>query len=132
MATIDPDARVDPNDVRDIFDTDLDDGHLNAFINGAHRIVEDQLASSGLGQTTLDQIELYVSAHLATLWDQRAASESIGSEYTVSYQGQTGMHFEATFYGQTAMTMDKTGTLASAGLKRARFDVWGVDGKVTT
>ncbi len=129
MAKVNPDARVVVNQVKDIIDTGLTDGQIRAFINTSHNFVVDLLTGEGLTEATLTEIELYLSAHLLSLREQQAESESIGSEYTVKYQGKTDKGFEATMYGQTAMSLDTTGKLveASMSLKQASFIVHGTN-----
>lgn len=110
----------------DIIDTDLEEGQINAFINTANNLVTAKLGSSGLDAAILHDIELWLSAHFLCMRDMRARSESIAGEYSVTYQGETKMGFEATLYGQQALALDYTGTLATAGaaLKRAYIEVF--------
>lgn len=127
MAQLNDDARVNVADVKDIIDTTLTKGQIHAFINGAHQIVLDNLTGEGLSEETLTEIERYLSAHLLALRDQQVQSERIGSEYQATYQGKTDKGFEATFYGQTAVSLDPSGKLAEAGLllKQSSFRVHG-------
>lgn len=124
MATLDPDARVEPDEVKEIIETDLTDSLINAFINSAHYFIQENLLNKGLSANILTQIELWLSAHFLAIRDQRVESESIAGEWQAKYQGKTGMGFEATTYGQQALMLDTTGTLASAGLKAITFEVY--------
>lgn len=117
--------RVTAVDVKTIVETDLTDLQIGAFIVTANRVVEDQLVGSALGAETLKEIEQYLAAHFLSARDPQAQTEKIGGEYQVTYQGQTGMALASTHYGQTAMSLDTTGALAAAGMKRARVTVWG-------
>lgn len=127
MAELDTDARVDAPSVKEIIATNLTDEQVNAFINAAHQQVENVLASAGLTEKTLTLIETYLAAHLLSLRDPRAERESFGGDYTIQVQGETGKGYESTLYGQTAISLDTSGLLASAGagLKRARVEVHG-------
>lgn len=127
MATIDPNARTDAPSVKEIIETNLTDETVIAFVNTAHRQVEDVLGSAGLSVATLTEIEKYLAAHFLTLKDPRAESEGYGGDYKIKVQGETGMGLEATFYGQMAISLDTSGLLASAGagLKVARAVVHG-------
>lgn len=129
MAKINPDALVTVNDVTDIILTDLTDEQVQAFINTAHRIIEDVLTGEGLSEETLKEVEQYLAAHLLTLRDPRVSTEKIGQEYSATYQGQSGLGLEATQYGQVAITLDPTGKLAAASkpLKQAKFGVHGLN-----
>ena len=125
MAVIDPHARITVDELKDIFATTLTEAQLCAFINSATLVVTEELVSEGLSSDRLKQIELYLSAHFATLNDPRMESEKIGSEYSSKVQGKTAMNLDATFYGQTAKLLDTSGVLAQmgAGLKKASITV---------
>jgi hypothetical protein len=110
--------------VKVILDTDLTDAQITAFITTANALVDDQLLNKGLSSTILTEIEKWLAAHLASIRDQRVSRESIGDEYSATYQGKTDMGLEATLYGQTALALDTTGTLRSTKLKVADFEVY--------
>lgn len=123
MATLLADARVDADDVKEIVDTDLTDVQINAFINTAHRYVDANLLGKSLDADTLTDIELWLSAHFLSMRDPRVSSVSANG-LSASYQGKTGEGLKATLYGQQALALDASGTLASLGQKRAVFEVW--------
>lgn len=102
-----------------VFDTDIAD--TIPFITTANLIVTDKLDGEGLTTAQLKEIEKYLSAHLASLQDQRIAQEKIG-EVAVTYQGKTGLGLDGTKYGQTVKMLDTTGILASMGKGKATFD----------
>jgi len=115
--------RTTENDVSDIFDTSLDSASLSAWIGVANELVDDiDDADSSLSSSRLTKIEKLVAAHLAASQDQRHESASGGAR-SVSYQGDTGMGFEGTKHGQAALTLDPTGTLASAHKPSASVSV---------
>jgi len=104
-------ARVDTADVLEIFDETLDAGvTLDVFINMAHLMVEEVLASAGLSEEILTEIERLLSAHFACIKYPRASSEGAG-KVSVGYSGSTGMKLSYTVYGQQAMVMDSSGLL---------------------
>ena len=117
MADLDPEARVDADDVKEIFETDLTDAQVNAFINTAHLLVEEELGNQGLSEGRLTEIEKYLSAHFAALRDQRLESETTG-EHSWRAQGKTDMGLDATIYGQQARILDTSGTLANASIPK--------------
>ena len=133
MATLSDDARVSATAVKDIIDTDLTVGQINAFINAANLVVTTQLASAGLGETLLTEIEKWLTAHLLSTRDQRTESESVGGGggYSVRFQGKTSMGLDATIYGQQVKLLDTSGTLARLGLKTARLNVISLDDILT-
>lgn len=124
MATLDPDARVDAGGVKEIIETSLADTLINAFINTAHHLVQEDLLNKGLSSDLLTEIELWLAAHFLAIRDKRVEKESVGNEWSATYQGKTKMGFEATTYGQQALMLDTTGSLAAIGLKRATFEVY--------
>lgn len=125
MATLNPAARTDADSVKEIIETELTDDVINAFINSAHLTVQNKLAASGLGSETLADIEKWLAAHYMAVARQRQTeTESVGGEWSVKYQGRTDTGLNSTFYGQTALGLDTTGTLASLGKKAAIFKVY--------
>lgn len=122
MAVLDATARVTVAQVQEIISTKLLPETINAAINTAHHLVDAKLASSGLGTDLLTDIELWLSAHFVAIRDPRSKSESIG-DYSTTYQGNTDMGLNATTYGQQAIALDYTGTLASMGLKKATLNM---------
>lgn len=122
MATLDADARVTVAQVQEIISTKLSPETICAAINTAHHLVDAKLADSGLGSELLIDIELWLSAHFVAIRDPRAESERIG-DYSATYQGKTDMGLKATTYGQQAIALDYTGTLAAMGLKKATLNI---------
>jgi hypothetical protein len=121
MAEIDPEARVNPGDVRDIIDTELTDSQVNAHINTGH-LVAGRI--TGLAEATMKMIELWLSAHFVAISDPELKSESVGGEWSVSYNVKTpGEGLEATRFGQQAIELDTSGTLVESGTKEAVFQV---------
>lgn len=120
MATVVSDSRIEVADLIEIFDTELTSAQLGAFINSAHYLIQANLTSSGLSETVLTEIHKYLAAHFASLRDQRVESEQV-ADVRKSYQGKTGMYLESTYYGQMALTLDTSGTLAKLGEKAATF-----------
>ena len=114
--------RVSSTDVKKIIDTELVDIDIDIFIDTAAEIIKIYLSDAGLADTLLAKIELFLSAHLVTLREQQVSSEKYGNA-SATYQGKTGMHLTSSHFGQTAMTLDVTGKLASAGKGVSTFEV---------
>jgi hypothetical protein len=103
--------RTDSNKVDNILDTSLDSNELTSWIDIATELVDDiEAVDSSLSDKRLEKIERLTAAHLASAQDQRHESTS-GASRSVEYQGDHGMGFEATDYGQRALALDPTGTL---------------------
>lgn len=112
--------------VKAIIDTSRD---TSAFITTAQLLVDEELADKGLSDDRLDQITLYLAAHFVCITEEsgglRRSKLGDGDEsYKVPDAKTSGLTF--TRYGQQALILDKSGTLAaisaSGGLK-ARFTV---------
>jgi hypothetical protein len=123
MASVVAGSRIQVADLIEIFDTELTSAQLAAFINTAHYLIQANLTASGLDENVLTEIHKYLAAHYASLRDQRLESEQVG-DVRKSYQGKTGMYLEATNYGQMALALDTSGTLANLALKPATFLVF--------
>ena len=115
-------ARVTTADVKVIFDTDLTD--LSAFISIATLQV-DNIATLGiLSAATLVELERWLAAHYCAIRDRQASKVTVlDSSHT--YDGKTGSGFASTLWGQQALQIDTTGTLASLGKKRASITYLG-------
>jgi hypothetical protein len=112
--------------VKAIIDTSRD---TTPFIATATLLVTEELADKGLSSERLDQITLYLSAHFVCITEEhgglRRSKLGDGDE---SYRapGPDAYGLQATNYGQQAMLLDTSGTLAKvgAGAKlRALFEV---------
>lgn len=117
-------ARVTAADVQTIIDTNLTTAQINAFINAANAIIQDNLLDAGLGTTTLAQIELWLAAHLLAIRDQRERSVTISDGKVDYHQPQFGLGLDATMYGQQVKLLDWSGRLAALGQKRAVIEVY--------
>ena len=100
---------------------------LTPFIETANSVTSrvNNLASSNgysLTDTELELIERCLSAHLYVMSDQTYAEKRTGDAEAV-YKGMSGMGLEASNYGQQALIIDTTGSLAalSKGYKAKGF-----------
>jgi len=123
MAELNTDARVTPADVKEIISTALTDAVINACINTANNIIDANLTSLSAASAILMDIELWLSAHFVAIRDPQAKQKSVAGEYSVTFEkGQVGTGFGATTWGQQALALDFTGTLASMGLRAAKIE----------
>ena len=103
--------RVTAAEVKQVFDTSLEDDRLVPFIAQADLIIDEELVGRDLSDARLKLISQHLSAHYASLaLDRRADQEGVAGA-TITYQGRTGMGFNATQYGQTALELDNSGRL---------------------
>jgi len=107
-------------DLIEIYDTELTDAQLSAFVNSAHYLIQANLLNKGLDENILTEIHKYLAAHFASLRDQRVQQERV-AEIGKTYQGKTDMYLESTSYGQMAVALDTSGTLANLGEQPATF-----------
>lgn len=106
--------RITEDDVRGIVQVSTSIS-LGPFIDTANTVtdhVDSKDTAGDLSDAMLREIEKNLAAHYYSLRDQLYSSKSTGKA-SGSFQGQTGMGFDFTPYGQTAKRLDFTGTLAS-------------------
>lgn len=115
--------RVTESEVKEIFETDKT---ITAFITTANKIVTKNLEGEGLEDDTLKEIERWLSAHLASVYDKKnmATEQEIG-DASVVYGTKKGLGLDNTMYGQNVKLLDSTGILANLGQKKATIEVIG-------
>lgn len=113
-------ARTNTALVKEIVTTSQTD--LNAFISAANIVVTEKLSNSGLGTATLAEIERWLAAHFLVCMERQPTSKRIG-ETEESYNWNTNTGLLRTSYGQAAVDLDTTGTLAKLGKPQIVFDV---------
>ena len=107
--------RVTPAEVKQIYvyDTAIVDLEANVFITAANLLVNIVNTTGGITATaTLKEIERWLSAHFICIRDPQASSEKAGS-VAQSLQQKVDLHFNQTRYGQMALLLDTSGTLAA-------------------
>lgn len=121
--------RVTAAEVKSVFDTSASNIVVTEHINIASRLVDDLLSSTDLSANRLRDIELYLAAHFTAIFDPdngMANEKAIGSARNrYDYQSQLGKSLELTRFGQMAIMLDTTSTLAKTGGKKALFSVFG-------
>lgn len=130
MATLDPGLvascpDLDADAVKEIIDSDKTDAEINNFLNMAYYItlpLVGKLDACG-GSSALCQIRQVLAAHFLTMWERQAKSESVASEWSITYLGKDDLGLDASLYGQNAKALDCSGTLAKAGLKGVLMQV---------
>lgn len=113
-------TRVTPDEVKEILDdSDMTDPKLQAFIDGANIFLTSAMSEAGvtLGATLLKEIERWLSAHFVVSAIERMAQKEAAGTAKIEYVGKTGARLDSTTYGQTALLMDVSGALESAGGK---------------
>lgn len=107
---------------------DLTSADLSPFIAVAQTLVDSVLEDSGLSDSLIRTIGIYLSAHFAFLKEGQVKSEKIGDSST-TYNLESGQGLSSTTFGQMAMMLDTTKSLAkandsSATLTKPTFEVF--------
>ena len=114
-------VRTTATSVKLIIDTSLTDPEIEAFIGSASVLIDAALVDSGLGEDLLENIEMWLTAHMiASTRERQAKSESAGGA-SITYQGETGLGLNSTMYGQQVLMLDTSGSFAGLGGKTARI-----------
>ena len=110
--------------VKDILDeTVLDDTTIESFIDSANVFVTNAFSGLTVGATILAEIERWVSAHMIVSTRERVAlKEGAGTAY-IHYAGEWGKGLLGTSYGQMAVTLDTTGTLADLAKIKSKASI---------
>lgn len=119
---------LDADAVREIIDTALADAQINNYINAAYYAtipLTGELDECG-GTAAHCEIIKWLAAHLMSVREGQAKSESVAGEWSISYRGADGLGLDASLYGQQAKMLDCSGILAESGLKVATLDVASV------
>lgn len=99
---------------------DVEDTSLEGFLADANLIITEDLAGKGLSAARLKTIEKYVAAHFSLMLTERGGLTS--SRQGDSQDNYTSMSalgnkaiagFQLTRYGQQAILLDTSGTLAA-------------------
>jgi len=119
-------VRVTDTEVKEIISTTVT---TTAFITAANITVTALLGSSTvLSAVQLKEIERWLAAHLIACGFDPVAKSEKTDEAAVTYAiGQLGKGLDFTAYGQMVKMLDVTGTLATAGLKKAEFKAIDLD-----
>lgn len=117
--------RVTATQVKAIIETSLVDDDVTVFIATANNIVTNRLTDKGLDDATLEQIELWLSAHLVAIRNPLKRVEEVRDARQEFQYGKLGEGLRFTAYGQQALTLDTTGTLGTVGGISFYFQAYG-------
>lgn len=106
--------RTSAAEVKQIIETSQEDVIVEAYIASASLFVDDTLGSSTLSEATLENIEMWLSAHLLAVTRERVAKEEGAGGAFIKYAGNYDTAgLKSTQYGQMAIMLDTTGTLTN-------------------
>uniref|UniRef100_A0A6M3IQL8 Uncharacterized protein n=1 Tax=viral metagenome TaxID=1070528 RepID=A0A6M3IQL8_9ZZZZ len=115
-------ARVTEQDVIKLMDTALTEEEMTPFLELANVQVTASLTGKGLGSEQLKKIELNLAACFACAKDPYVVKQTTG-RHTVEYAGKFGDLLRANPYGQIALLLDTSGTLAALTTARSAAKV---------
>lgn len=119
MSSLNDNTRIEPDDVRAIFTTDLLDESLIEFINMAAEITDDVAATaSSISAQRLRMIEMNMAAHLASSDDPRTLQESVGDVSAMYVRDN-----DVTEYLKTAADLDPTSVITVSRQSKANIHV---------
>jgi hypothetical protein len=98
---------------------------LSPFIADASMLVDDVATADTadeISDARLQRIETWLAAHLYTVRDPRTTQERAG-QVAATYQSAVDKGLESSHYGQTAISLDPTGTLKNLSKGRRRATV---------
>lgn len=99
-----------PEEVREVSGTTVE--NLDVHIETAGVIITEYLVPDGrLSETVLNTLGKYLASHFAFILGGQVRSETIGATAT-TFNITTGLGLLSTTFGQQAMLLDFTGTLA--------------------
>ena len=91
---------------------DLTSSDLSVFISHAELIADEDLAGKGLSDERIRMIGIYLAAHFASQKEPQIQKEKIGATDT-THNMKSDLALSSTTYGQQALALDPTGTLAN-------------------
>ena len=97
------------------------DAVVDEFIAVASSMTDEIAAVGTLGDTRLEQIERWLTAHLLASTLVRMGKQEKLGEASITYTGEFGMGLDSTPYGQMVKVLDTTGTLAAKGKRKITF-----------
>lgn len=119
-------ASVNPNQVKNIIDTELNDSEIEGAISTAVTIVDNHLVSPDLSSGIRVEITMYLAAHFVAVRDKTVMikSEKIGDAsvtYDVGNREDAVFSFTSTKWGATAVALDSSNVLGQLGQKKPRL-----------
>lgn len=114
-------VRTTATEVKLIMDNcTLADSTVEAYIVGANAWIDNILGTdTTLGDTLLETLEQWFTAHMISVSTCRTASKEKLGDASLEYTGTWGQDLSSTSYGQMVLTLDTTGKLAAAGKRSA-------------
>jgi len=119
-------ANVTPDEVEEIIDVDsgLD---VNPFILASSVLLDTILPSGQIGTAQRKEIERWLTAHFITIRQGQLEAQTIGDAKDTYALGSLSGGIKSTTYGQQAVALDTSGSLAKAEMPKAKLEVISPD-----
>lgn len=106
-------ARVTATEVLEVMPstTALTSTTILPFITSANVFVTDALTDAGLTDETLKEIERWLSAHMATVVEDRISKEEGAGGAYIKWAGKWEDELSSTQFGQMVLMLDTSNTL---------------------
>jgi len=119
---------VTDTQVKSIIDTERD---TTPFISAASIVVTEELTGVGLSAARLDLITLYLAAHFCSITEEQGGllASKVGDtqeNYFNISPREPLKGFQMTRYGQQALALDTSGTLASLSANAGMKALFGI------
>lgn len=119
--------RVTAAEVTAIMDNvTLADAVVESFITGGNAMVTNYLGSSTLDDTTLKEIERWLTAHMIASTLERMGIQEGAGGANIRYMGEYKQNLSATPYGQMVLMLDTTGIMADASLVLKQASIFAI------
>lgn len=119
-------ANVTPDEVEEIIavDSSLD---VNPFIFASSVLLDAMLPSGEIGTAQRKEIERWLTAHFITIRQGQLEEQEIGDAKDTYALGYLSGGIKSTTYGQQAVALDTSGSLAKAEMPKAKLEVLSPD-----
>jgi len=104
--------RVTEEEVLEIMDTSLTEDEVTPYITSANAFVT-ALLTTVTDATVLKEVERWVTAHMIASTKERMSKEEEAGGAKIKYAGYWGTGLNGTSYGQMAIALDTSRTLAA-------------------
>jgi len=114
-------VRTTATEVKGILDSCvLADSVVDTYIATANRFINVVYAdSASLTDAQLEDIEMWLTAHMISVSRHRQTAAETIDDVTVKYTGYWSKQLESTSYGQMVLMLDTTGLMGNVGKRAA-------------
>ena len=116
--------------IEEIMNTASTASQRTAGLAAANALVDDVFSGSGLSDSLLEQIELWLAAHFTAIMTRQKSAQSAGKA-SVTYQSKVDFKLKLTHYGQQALLLDTSGLLETLQSRRRKASLTFVGADVS-